>query len=758
MALDVERAARARDLGKGRSGSFARRNAAAGRAASRRGRDAGARHVLEDALDRAAASAPNPGRVTRSIASIAPSTPTRSAILPGRRRRRARCCPPTTPTATASTTSPTCCRCRRRCSSATCRRRGRSAALAVGDPAMRPAVETYKSAGDADAGRAALRAKTCRSARAAASPSATTFPLDGEYVIKVRLQRQLLRLHPRPRRAARARGAARRRARQDVHRRRRGRRDAAAAELRREHSGDRPTWETVRARAPTTASKSRVPGQGRHARRRRVVRVDGRREPEGDPSAAADRIRSRVDADSSTAIRPIDSITIGGPYDGRADRRHAEPPPDLRLPPPDSSARRGACARNDPRRRSRAARTAGRSPSRRSRRCSAFYRRPAAATAASTPASSSRSSGCSPSPKFLFRIERDPADVAAGRARIASATSSWRRGCRSSCGAAFPTTSCSTLAAHGQAERRRRCSSSRCGGCWPIRGRARSSTTSPASGCSCATCATRHARSATLSRTSTTTCAQAFQRETELFFESQLREDRSVVDLLTAELHVRQRAAGAALRHPERLRQPVPPRDAAPTTRARRPARPGQHPDGDVVPEPHVAGAARQVDAREHARHAAAAAAAERAGAQGATATAASRASMRERMEQHRANPACASCHALMDPLGFALENFDAHRQVADGRRGRQRRSTRRARCPTARQFEGLAGLRALCSATARASSDVHREAADLRARPRARSLRHAQRSAQIRTRGRRHDYRWSSLIISASSRARRSR
>ena len=34
--------------------------------------------------------------------------------------------------------------------------------------------------------------------------------------------------------------------------------------------------------------------------------------------------------------------------------------------------------------------------------------------------------------------------------------------------------------------------------------------------------------------------------------------------------------------------------------------------------------------------------------------------SVRERMEQHRANPACASCHARMDPLGFALENFDA--------------------------------------------------------------------------------------------------
>ena len=34
--------------------------------------------------------------------------------------------------------------------------------------------------------------------------------------------------------------------------------------------------------------------------------------------------------------------------------------------------------------------------------------------------------------------------------------------------------------------------------------------------------------------------------------------------------------------------------------------------------------------------------------------------SMREAMLQHRANPACAGCHAKMDPIGFALENFDA--------------------------------------------------------------------------------------------------
>jgi len=33
--------------------------------------------------------------------------------------------------------------------------------------------------------------------------------------------------------------------------------------------------------------------------------------------------------------------------------------------------------------------------------------------------------------------------------------------------------------------------------------------------------------------------------------------------------------------------------------------------------------------------------------------------SLRERMEKHRANPVCAGCHRAMDPIGFAMENFD---------------------------------------------------------------------------------------------------
>ena len=34
--------------------------------------------------------------------------------------------------------------------------------------------------------------------------------------------------------------------------------------------------------------------------------------------------------------------------------------------------------------------------------------------------------------------------------------------------------------------------------------------------------------------------------------------------------------------------------------------------------------------------------------------------SLRERMEEHRADPVCAGCHKVMDPIGFSLENFDA--------------------------------------------------------------------------------------------------
>ena len=67
--------------------------------------------------------------------------------------------------------------------------------------------------------------------------------------------------------------------------------------------------------------------------------------------------------------------------------------------------------------------------------------------------------------------------------------------------------------------------------------------------------------------------------------------------------------------------------------------------------------------------------------------------SMREATEQHRSNPVCASCHRLMDPPGFALEQFDAV--------GRFRTHTAAntpidatGELPDGTQFNGASGLR----------------------------------------------------------------
>ena len=67
--------------------------------------------------------------------------------------------------------------------------------------------------------------------------------------------------------------------------------------------------------------------------------------------------------------------------------------------------------------------------------------------------------------------------------------------------------------------------------------------------------------------------------------------------------------------------------------------------------------------------------------------------SMREAMEQHRANPVCASCHRLMDPLGLALENFDAIGRWRD--RGETRaRIDATGELPDGTPFDGPAGLK----------------------------------------------------------------
>ena len=149
----------------------------------------------------------------------------------------------------------------------------------------------------------------------------------------------------------------------------------------------------------------------------------------------------------------------------------------------------------------------------------------------------------------------------------------------------------------------------------------------------------------------------ALQRETELFLEAQLREDRSVLELLTADYtFVNERLArhyGLDGVHGSHFRRVTPGDDRRAgllghgsiltvTSYANRTSpvvrgkwllenilgAPPPPPPADVPPleENDVSGAR----------------------------------SMRERMERHRENPVCASCHAQMDPLGFALENFDA--------------------------------------------------------------------------------------------------
>lgn len=70
-------------------------------------------------------------------------------------------------------------------------------------------------------------------------------------------------------------------------------------------------------------------------------------------------------------------------------------------------------------------------------------------------------------------------------------------------------------------------------------------------------------------------------------------------------------------------------------------------------------------------------------------------ASVRDRLEQHRKSPVCASCHAQMDPLGFALENFDA---IGNWRTTTEAGTPIDAsgQLPDGSEFRGLTGLRSL--------------------------------------------------------------
>ena len=150
----------------------------------------------------------------------------------------------------------------------------------------------------------------------------------------------------------------------------------------------------------------------------------------------------------------------------------------------------------------------------------------------------------------------------------------------------------------------------------------------------------------------------AFGRETEMFLESQLREDRSVVDLLTADYtFLNERLAkhygvpGVYGSHFRRVPYPGARRAGIlghgsvlmVTSYANRtsPVLRGKWILENVLGAPPPP-PPRDVPSFEESGP-------------GMVPT-----SVRARLEQHRKNPACAACHARIDPLGFALENFDA--------------------------------------------------------------------------------------------------
>ena len=121
-------------------------------------------------------------------------------------------------------------------------------------------------------------------------------------------------------------------------------------------------------------------------------------------------------------------------------------------------------------------------------------------------------------------------------------------------------------------------------------------------------------------------------------------------------------------------------------------------------------------------------------------------ATVRQLMEQHRENPVCAGCHAPMDPLGFALENFDAigawrttdaHTQIdASGS------------MPTGTVFDGLSGLRALLVKDPRSLVSTVTE--KLMAYALGRGLEHFDYPTirQITRQSAANNYRWSSLVM----------
>jgi hypothetical protein len=185
---------------------------------------------------------------------------------------------------------------------------------------------------------------------------------------------------------------------------------------------------------------------------------------------------------------------------------------------------------------------------------------------------------------------------------------------------------------------------------------------------------------------------QAFQRETELFFDSIVRDNRSVLDLLDADYtFLNERLAkhyGIPGVYGERFRKvPLPPDSVrrgllgqgSILTGTSRPNRTSPVIRGKWIlenifgaaPPPPPANVPELKEERDPAKVL----------------------PMREQMAQHRSNPVCASCHAQMDQLGLALENFDAIGEWRDTDAAGTRIDAS-ARLPDGTTFSGPAELR----------------------------------------------------------------
>jgi mono/diheme cytochrome c family protein len=120
--------------------------------------------------------------------------------------------------------------------------------------------------------------------------------------------------------------------------------------------------------------------------------------------------------------------------------------------------------------------------------------------------------------------------------------------------------------------------------------------------------------------------------------------------------------------------------------------------------------------------------------------------SMRERMEQHRKNPVCASCHARMDPLGFAMETFDAIGQSRTSEFGKPIDTS--GTLPDGAKFQGSVELRAWLISHREDFAEAVTEKLLIYALGRGVEYYDLPIIRKITRETARNDYRWSSVIL----------